>query len=283
MLYIRSILNNFVRVDKNRNTMLQEALCMPAVFVGHGSPMLALEDDEVTRGLAALGQKIISDFGKPRAILMVSAHWYTRGNLVQKTEAPKQVFDMYGFPQRLYEVKYSPAGCAALSDALLGIDGLDAAIDNSWGIDHGAWTPLVHVFPKADVPVVQLSVNASLSPQACFQIGTLLEPLRHAGFLVMGSGNIVHNLRRVNWESQHGSPEALAFEQFVTDAVQAADYPSLFAYQNHPHARYAVPTNDHFLPLFYVWGAAEGEHVTVFNRICNLDSMSMTGFAFGMD
>ena len=255
---------------------------MPAVFVGHGSPMLALDDDDVTRGLATLGKKIIAGFGKPKAILMVSAHWYTHGNLVQKTEAPRQVFDMYGFPKRLYEVKYAPAGCAALSDALLGLEGLDAAIDNSWGIDHGTWTPLVHVFPKADVPVVQLSVNGTLSPQECFNIGTLLKPLRKAGFLVMGSGNIVHNLRRVDWESRHGSPETLAFEKFVVEAVQAKDYAALFAYQAHPNARYAVPTDDHFLPLFYVLGAAEGESAAVFNRVSNLDSMSMTGFAFGM-
>ena len=262
--------------------MSQEERIMPAIFVGHGSPMLALENNEVTQGLTALGRNIINDFGKPKSILMVSAHWYTGGNHIQKTEKPKQVFDMYGFPKQLYDVKYSPAGCAELSDALLDIDGLDAHVDNSWGIDHGTWTPLVHVFPKADIPVVQLSVNGTLSPQECFKIGTLLKPLRKSGFLVMGSGNVVHNLRMVNWESTHGSAETLSFEQFVVVAVETRDYASLFAYQEHPYAQYAVPTNDHFLPLFYVLGAAEGEEAIVFNRISNLDSMSMAGFAFGM-
>ncbi len=255
---------------------------MPAIFTGHGSPMLALDNDSVTRTLTEVGEKVISDFGKPKAILMISAHWYKNRNLVQRTETPEQVYDMYGFPQALYDVVYRPKGCLELSDKVLAIKELQAEVDNSWGIDHGTWTPLVHMFPKADIPIVQLSVNGIVGEEKCYEYGKLLAPLRDQGFLLMGSGNVVHNLRMVNWESSVGSAETVEFNGYITEAVEKRDDRSVIGYRSHRYARYAVPTADHFLPLLYILGASEGEKPLVFNNVCNLDAIAMTGYAFGL-
>lgn len=254
---------------------------MPAIFVGHGSPMLALDHDEVTEGLKTVGKKVIDELGKPKAILMISAHWYKNRNLIQKTENPQQVFDMYGFPKALYEVEYKPKGCAELSDAVLAIKELEATVDNTWGIDHGTWTPLVHMFPGATIPIVQLSVNGVVSPEKCYEYGRLLAPLREQGYLIMGSGNVVHNLRAVDWDSDHGSPQTIEFNDYITDAVVKRDDKTVINYADHKYARYAAPTADHFLPLLYILGASEGEKPLVFNNVCNLDSIAMTGYAFG--
>ena len=251
---------------------------MPSIFLGHGSPMLALDDNNITHTLSSLGQRIIRDYGRPKAILMISAHWYKNRNLIQRTGHPTQIYDMYGFPKALYAVKYPVSGCAELSDAVLAIKELGAVVDNTWGIDHGTWTPLVHMFPDADIPVVQLSVNGILTPQQCYEIGHLLAPLRSEGYLIMGSGNVVHNLRRVNWESRQGSPEAVAFNRYITDAVERRDDEAVIGYASHPNARYAVPTPDHFLPLLYILGSSDGRRITTFNNHLELDSMAMTGY-----
>lgn len=251
---------------------------MPAVFVGHGSPMLAIDDTKITRKLGEVGERLIRDYGQPKAILMISAHWYKDRTLVQKTDSPEQIYDMYGFPRALYAVRYKPSGCAALSDAVLAMKGVGAQVDNTWGIDHGAWTPLVHMFPGATTPVVQLSVNGAIPPRQCYEIGRQLSSLRSQGYLIMGSGNVVHNLRRVNWESQEGSPEAVAFNAYITNAVESREDETVVNFASHPASSYAVPTADHYLPLIYVLGASEGKKVTVFNNYLELDSMAMTGY-----
>ncbi|MBM6993831.1 MAG: 4,5-DOPA dioxygenase extradiol [Prevotella sp.] len=253
---------------------------MPAIFVGHGSPMLALEDSTVTRTLAKVGQQVINKFGKPKAILMVSAHWYKAGNLIQKTPHPKQVFDMYGFPRELYEVKYELEGSDELSEAVLALQDLGAKVDNTWGIDHGTWTTLIHMFPDADIPVVQLSVNGVVTPQQSYEIGKKLSQLRDQGFMVMGSGNIVHNLREVEWDNAHGTPQAETFNDYITAAVERRDDDAVIRFKEHALGRYAAPTPEHFLPLLYVLGASEGEKPIVFNKLCNLGTMAMTGFVF---
>lgn len=255
---------------------------MPAIFVGHGSPMLALDNDNITDGLKSVGKEVIEKFGKPKAILMLSGHWYKNRNLIQKTEHPEQIFDMYGFPKALYEVEYKPIGWAELSDAVLAIKEIGATIDNSWGIDHGTWTPLVHMFPGATIPIVQMSVNGVIGPEKCYEIGKLLAPLREQGYLIMGSGNVVHNLRRVDWYSDHGSPEAVAFNDYITNALEERDDETVINYESNKYARYAAPTADHFLPLLYILGASVGEKPKVFNNVCNLDAIAMTGFAFGI-
>ncbi len=260
---------------------------MPVVFSGHGSPMLALEDTEVTRGLRSVGEEITAKHGKPKGILAVSAHWYTRGSFLQREEKPRQVYDMYGFPDELYAFRYPAEGSPELADAaaelLREASGVpEVTVDNSWGIDHGTWTVLCHMFPEADVPVAQLSVDASASPRELYDIGRALAPLRDAGYLIFASGNVVHNLRRVEWDNPGGSPETISFNSAVIRKVQARDDAGLMDYAGIPHADYAVPTPEHYLPLLYALGAAEGEAPRLFNDQSEMAAISMTGFAFGL-
>lgn len=255
---------------------------MPVVFSGHGSPMLALADDEVAHGLARVGRRIVEGWGKPRAILAVSAHWCTDGLFVQSAAEPRQIYDMYGFPPELYEVKYPVKGDAGLTGRVRDLLGGRVGVDDGWGIDHGTWTVLVHMFPDASVPVVQLSVDATRTPAELFEAGRLLAPLRDEGYLVLGSGNVVHNLGRVDWERpDSASEETRAFDADVVSRVLAHDDAGVLGYEALPHARYAAPTPEHFLPLVYLLGAADGDDAEVFNDVCNLGSIAMTGFLFG--
>lgn len=159
---------------------------MPVIFAGHGSPMIALEKNDLTRTLSDLGKKVIHDFGRPKAILSLSAHWFTRGSHVQGSPLPRQIYDMYGFPKELYEVKYEPTGFRPLTERVLSLLPM-ADVNNDWGIDHGTWTVLTHMFPDASIPVVQLSIDGKISPKASYEIGKALAPLREEGYLVFGS------------------------------------------------------------------------------------------------
>lgn len=261
---------------------------MPAVFMGHGSPMLALEESGRTRALAQLGKDIMDQFGTPKGLLMVSAHWYTHGWWVQTQEMPRQVYDMYGFPQALYDLRYPAKGCPDLGRRVLDLaaPGFEVREDakGSWGIDHGAWTTLVHVFPQADVPVAQLSVNGDATPRQAYEAGRRLAALRDEGYLVMASGNVVHSLQAANWEMEgRGYPWADAFDATVRRLVEARDDETLVGFESLKDADKAAPTPDHFLPLLYVLGASEGERPRVFNDACDLGSISMTSYAFGME
>ena len=255
---------------------------MPAVFVGHGSPMIALDHNELTETYRRLGERILAEFGKPKAILMISAHWYTRGTLVQSAAKPRQVYDMYGFPKELYELKYEPAGCADLTRAVTDLLGEGVEVDDSWGIDHGTWSILVHIFPQADIPVVQLSIDGIEGPQNAYDIGKALAPLREKGYLLLGSGNIVHNLRRLEWDNPNGSPQADRFDAFITGLVKKRDNEKIIHYEDNPDAAYAAPTADHFLPLLYTLGPPPREkNPEIFNNVRNTGSLSMTGYLFG--
>lgn len=253
---------------------------MPTLFIGHGSPMMALEHTETTNTFKSIGQNIINNYGKPKAILAVSAHWYTDGTYIQSAENPKQIYDMYGFPKELYEVVYSAKGDNELTQKVQQLLGDAVSIDDTWGIDHGMWTVLVHMFPDASVPVVQLSIHKNLNPKEAYQLGTKLQSLRDEGYLIMGSGNIVHNLRRLEWDSPSGTPATIEFDRYITDAVLANDTDKVINYEQHPHARYAAPTPDHYLPLIYIMGAGGDAKPTVFNQTYNSGSLSMTGFIF---
>ena len=254
---------------------------MPVIFTGHGSPMLALDDDAVTQALSQIGQEVSATYGKSKAILMLSAHWFTRGTFVQKTETPSQIYDMYGFPEALYQVKYPAAGSPALADRVCALLGDDVAVNNDWGIDHGAWTVLVHMFPDADIPVVQLSIDGTAAPATLYAMAEKLSPLRDEGVLILGSGNVVHNLRRVEWDNPGGSDATEAFNAEIIQAVMARDDDAVIHWEAHPYADYAVPTPDHFLPLILCLGAAKDEKARVFNDVCNLGAIAMTGFVLG--
>ncbi|MCI7219130.1 DODA-type extradiol aromatic ring-opening family dioxygenase, partial [Parafannyhessea umbonata] len=193
-----------------------------------------------------------------------------------------QVNDMYGFPPELYAIKYRPAGSAELTRRVQELLGADVEVDDTWGIDHGVWTPLHHMLPNADVPVVELSVNGLADARYAYELGRRLSPLRDEGFVVLGSGNVVHNLRMADWDNPNGTPENVAFDEAVLAAVAARDDDAAIDYQRLPHADYAVPAPDHYLPLLTVLGAAEGEQAEVFNKVRNLGSISMTSYAFGL-
>lgn len=253
---------------------------MPVIFSGHGDPMIALRNDEITEKFTSVGEMILRKYGRPKAILAISAHWYTRGSFVQTVEQPRQVYDMYGFPQELYEVKYPVNGSRQLSERVISLLGDDVKVNDEWGIDHGTWTVLTHMFPKADIPVVQLSVDGTVSTEKAYELGRNLAALRDEGYLIFGSGNIVHNLGLVEWNNLGGTEMAQKFNQYVIDAITFGEIDKLIHFEDAPYAGYAIPTPDHYLPLIYCLGAAEGDKAEVFNNVCNLGSMSMTGFVF---
>lgn len=254
---------------------------MPAIFVGHGDPMMALREDDIAHGLHAVGERLKAMESK--AILAVSAHWFAPGTFVQSDPHPRQVNDMYGFPPELYAISYRPAGSAELTQAVLDLLGNDVEVDDTWGIDHGVWTPLHHMLPEADIPVVELSVDSRKDAAWFYELGRRLAPLRDEGFVVLSSGNVVHNLREADWDNPHGTPENVAFDDAIRKAIEARYDEAVVEFDKLPHASYAVPTPDHFMPLPVVLGASEGEKPEVFNNVQNLGSISMTSYAFGLD
>lgn len=253
---------------------------MPVLFVGHGSPMNAIEDNDLTQTMKGIGRRLPT----PKGVLCISAHWFTPGVYVQSDPEPKQVYDFYGFPKELYELKYPAKGSKALTDRVLELLPGTLSVDDSWGIDHGTWSVLVHLFPDASVPVVQLSVDREAEPEDLFEIGKKLRPLSKEGWLILGSGNILHNLRTVIWNMVEATPEGTQFDLWVKDAVELKMHEALLRYKDHPSSEYAVPTPDHFYPLYYVLGASEPDsEIEVFNEVRMMGSLSMTSYIFWPD
>ena len=255
---------------------------MPVIFVGHGDPMLALKINEMTETLKKIGKNIIEKHGEPKAILCISAHWYTKDTFIQSTEIPNQVYDMFGFPNELYEVKYPVKGSKELTKDVEKILGNEVKINDDWGIDHGTWTIFVHMFPEAKIPVVQLSVNAYLSSEEAYKLGEKLAELREKGYLIVGSGNIVHNLRKIEWDNPKGSHKADNFDKYILDSISKREDIKVINYQENEYSNYAVPTPDHFMPILYILGASKGEKPYIFNEMRELGSLSMTSYAFGL-
>lgn len=252
---------------------------MSVVFVGHGSPMNAIENNAYSRAWSALGKSL----QKPKAILSISAHWFTRGTKVNDSQDPTLIYDMYGFPEELYQVRYPAPGAPETAHRVKELLGDSISVDNNWGIDHGSWSVLRRMFPAADVPLFQLSVNALLSPAEHYALGKKLKPLRDEGVLIFGSGNIVHNLSRVDWRMTAGQSWAQEFDQYILRAVQEHKPQDAIDYQFAGNsAQLAVPTMDHFAPLLYILGASdEADTVSVFNADCIFGSLSMTSYLFG--
>ncbi len=252
---------------------------MPVLFVGHGSPMNAVENNAFT----AAWEKLPGQIEKPRAILCISAHWYTRGTRTHDTSRPRIIYDMYGFPEQLYKVKYPAPGAPELAKRTAQMLSCAVTIDNEWGFDHGAWSVLCRMYPNADIPVYQLSVDLLAPAAAHYALGQALAPLRGEGVLILGSGNVVHNLALLDWDREGGFPWAVEFDAYIRDHIVSGNHADVVHYEKAgSSARYAFYTPDHFYPLLYVLGAAgPHEKVQVFNESCLMGSMSMTGYLIG--
>jgi 4,5-DOPA dioxygenase extradiol len=253
---------------------------MPTLFIGHGSPLTAFEDNRYTRGWAALAAAI----PKPRAILCISAHWYTRGTAVTAMTQPRTVHDFSGFPDALYQYHYRAPGDPALAQQVAELLApLEVIQDQQWGLDHGSWTVLKHMYPQADIPVLQLSIDATRDPQWHYEQGRKLQPLRDMGVLVMGAGNVVHNLRLMQRSEQAAHPWAVTFDRQVRQGIEQRDHDALIHYERFGEgARLSVPTAEHYLPLLYVLGAGTAdEPVRVLLDGVTMGSISMLSVCAG--
>lgn len=250
----------------------------PALFVGHGSPMNAIEDNSY----AQTWETIAKTFPKPKGILTISAHWYTRGIRTNDLVQPKMVYDMYGFPEALYQVQYNAPGMPDLAHRLSELLSSDIKIDNTWGFDHGTWSVLRRMYPNADIPVLQLSINGNLGPEDHYALGKALRGLREEGILIFGSGNVVHNLGRVNWDIDGGYPWAEEFDTYIKEAIISRNHEKVIQYQEAgASSKLAFTTPDHFYPLLYVLAASDDtDRLEIFNDGCALGSLSMTSYLF---
>jgi len=226
---------------------------MPTLFLGHGNPMNAISKNVATEAWAAIGKTV----SRPKAVLCISAHWYVPATAVTADLAPRTIHDFGGFPPELYRVEYPAPGSPELARRIKDLLApVPVGLDESWGLDHGTWSVLKHVYPDADIPVVELSIDENLPPQAHFDLGKRLAPLREEGVLVVGSGNIVHNLRLYAWGDEALPFDwAVRFEKHARELMLRGDDSSLIAYEKLGRdARFAIPTPEHYLPLLYVLG-----------------------------
>jgi 4,5-DOPA dioxygenase extradiol len=222
---------------------------MPALFIGHGSPMNIVYDNEFTRSLKKLGAEI----PPPEAILVVSAHWLTEGTFVTCVKEPEQIYDFYGFPQELYDYRYPAKGSAETAQEVMKTLAKFHVQCGDWGLDHASWAVLKHLYPMADIPVLELSLCMGAGPEQHYEMGEALKPLREKGVLIIGSGNIVHNLGRIRWETDAEPFDwAVEFDNQVKGLILEREHRKLIDYYSlGENARLAVPTNDHYLPLLY--------------------------------
>lgn len=238
---------------------------MPVLFLGHGSPMNAIQDNAVTRSMKELGRKLPA----PKAILVVSAHWLTRGTWVTGMREPRTIHDFHGFPQALFDVRYPAPGSPETADQVrsLVVEPAIALDESEWGLDHGTWSVLRHLYPEADVPVIQLSLDMTKSAEFHFEMGRKLRALRDQGVLIVGSGNVVHNLKKISWETDAKPYDwSVEFDEWLKKRSLDRDFVSLVSKATESEAgRLSIPTPDHYWPLLYVLGAADAKDELCFD------------------
>ena len=261
---------------KKLSQSMESTVTMPVLFVGHGSPMNAIEHNEFTEGWHATAESM----PKPKAILCISAHWETNGTLVTSMAKPKTIHDFGGFPQKLFDVQYPAPGSPELAAETRGlITKTEVGLDEQWGLDHGAWSVIKQMYPDASVPVIQMSLDYNKTAQAQFDLARELAPLRKKGILVIGSGNMVHNLRKVDWANQNrGFDWANEANEIFKKLIAGNDLQKLINYQKLGNAvDLAIPTPEHYLPLLYVLALkGKDEEVSFFNDKTVMGSLSMT-------
>ncbi len=258
---------------------------MPAVFVSHGSPMTALDQGDYAKALAAFGRTV-----EPKAIVVISAHWQEPGIRIASGARPEVIYDFGGFPLELYELRYDAPGSPELAQEVrqeLAQAGFDVSLDESRGWDHGVWVPLRLMFPeaKARIPVVAVSLPYGWAPEKLYQVGKAIHGLRERGVLILGSGGIVHNLRRMNWSDKHArvEPWALEFQAWVRKMVEKRAFEELFDYEKRaPYGKQAAPTPEHFVPLFPVLGAA-GESARLSPIFEGMEYGNVSMFSFQLE
>jgi 4,5-DOPA dioxygenase extradiol len=253
---------------------------MPALFVGHGNPINAIEDNDFTRAWVAQAAAL----PRPRGILCVSAHWETEGTAVTAMTNPRTIHDFYGFPPMLYEVRYAAPGSADLASAVRRLaGGIEVGMDQDWGLDHGTWSVLCRMYPKADIPVVQLSLDRARDMSFHYNLGSRLAPLRDQGYLVIGSGNIVHNLRLVDFSVKGGFDWAAEFDSKAAEMIIEGNHEALLRYDQLGRAAHlSINSAEHYKPLLYILGMKQHEEpISFFAEGLVAGSLSMRGVRAG--
>ena len=270
-----------MKINELNNTIqsFDNTTKMPVLFMGHGSPMNAIAENEFVAGFRKVGREI----EKPKAVLCISAHWETKGTFVTAMENPRTIHDFGGFPKELFEVQYPAPGSPDLANETRRIiNKTEVGLDNKWGLDHGAWSVIKHLYPKADVPVIQLSLDSNKSPQYHFELAKELLLLRRKGVLIIGSGNMVHNLGKVDWrrlnEVDFAYDWALEASEKMKEFIVKEDFHSLVNYGSNGTAfNLAIPTPEHYLPMLYTLALKEDQdEIEIFNDKAVGGSLTMT-------
>ncbi|WP_225875180.1 4,5-DOPA-extradiol-dioxygenase [Flavobacterium bernardetii] len=268
----------------NYKDILPNTVKMPVLFLGHGSPMNAIEENEFVTGFRNIAKTIPT----PTAILCISAHWFTKGTKVTEMKMPQTIHDFGGFPKELFDVQYPAKGSPELAQLTKElILPTEVELNHDWGLDHGGWSVIKHLYPEANIPVIQMSIDYSLTGQAHFDMAQKLQSLRNKGILIIGSGNIVHNLRMVDWanfdKDNYGFDWAIEAREKINKNIIDGDFANLINYQKQGKAfDLAIPTPDHYLPLLYTLGLKnESENIQLFNDKLLAGSLSMTSVKIG--
>lgn len=269
---------------QNLSNLFSNTEKMPILFLGHGSPMNAVEENQFVQGF----RKAASEIPKPNAILCISAHWLTNGTKVTAMSMPRTIHDFGGFPQVLFDVQYPAPGSPELArEAAELLKPILVEEDHSWGLDHGAWSVIKHMYPEADIPVIQMSIDYSKPPQYHFDLAQKLNKLREKGILIIGSGNIIHNLRLIDWRNINtvgaGWDWAIEAREKTNNWLLDGNFKNIIDYQNQGISlQYSVPTPDHYLPLIYILGLkTSSEELSLFNDELIGGSLSMTSVRIG--
>ena len=274
-------MNSLKDLKKFTDTLGTQDDKMPLLFIGHGSPMNGIEENEFSEGWATLGKETQT----PKAVLCISAHWLTKGTHVTAMEKPQTIHDFGGFPKELFAVQYPAPGSPALAKETVSlIKKTEVGLDHEWGLDHGSWTVIRRMYPDANIPVLQLSLDYSKGPQHHYELAKELAALRKKGVLIMGSGNMVHNLRIINWQTPDaGYDWAVEINEKFKQLISENNHQPLINYESLGQAaKLSIPTPEHYLPMLYTLGLKEEkEEISFFNDKTMMGSISMTSFKIG--